>query len=135
MKLVIIFLAVISLASCSATSKNLAVTPIKINQNELNNYWQMADVGNFSMDLSRGLPSANGTVVIEYLIDSDGRVHEVKIISYTPNDDWNTFAKKQAKKYRFKPATRNTALQPVYVQQEITFLGTNTRERRSRKIG
>lgn len=135
MKLVIIFLAVISLISCSATSKNLAVAPIKINQNELNNYWQMADVSNFSTDLSRGLPSTTSTVVIEYLIDSDGKVHDVEIISYTPNGDWNTFAKKQARKYQFKPARSNTALQPVYVQQEITFLGINTRERRSRKIG
>ena len=134
MKLAIILCGILTLAACNTTSKNLAVAPIKIEPSELSIYWQMADVGNFSMDLSGGLPSVDGTVVMEYLIDSDGRVHEVKIVSYTPNDDWNIFAKKQARKYRFKPARNNTTLQPVYVQQEITFLGTNKRERRSKKL-
>ncbi|AAZ27835.1 energy transducer TonB [Colwellia psychrerythraea] len=102
-------------------SQYLIQPAIEIKEPELSKYWIAKD-GGISFKASSGkLPSENGTVFINYLIDSNGKVFNLKVVNSTPSDAWNKIALKLLKRTTYINTETNLIKAPVIVTTKVVF--------------
>ena len=117
MKKIIIPLILLVLAGCEATPV-MKQPAMKIDASELSRYWQpVSEVYQFEVD--DNLP-AKGYVEAKYLIDSEGKVYMVTLISST-DPHWGEVVEEMLAQYRYTPAEHNTKRIPVWVSNEFTL--------------
>ncbi|MCL1080290.1 TonB family protein [Parashewanella spongiae] len=122
MKHLALILLGFALVGCKSTpEKFLSTSAVKIEQAELSKYWLQKD-DEFSFEIStRKTPTKNGTVFLNYLIDSNGEIFDAKIMNSTPNHSWDKFALKALENTKYINAESNPNKTPVIVTTKIDF--------------
>ena len=62
-----------------------------------------------------------GTVVLEFVVGSEGRPRDIEVVSSTPGQVFAEAAVRAVNRWRFSPGTREGRPVPVRVRQKITF--------------
>lgn len=125
-KLILIVFISLSVISCSSTNTapQLTSEPI-ILPSKLSTYWTSENDIQPLKYMSRSQREAlsGSTVVIkaEYLIDSNGNVHEVKILESNVDTSFSSLVAKSLQNRAFSPSPANTNRQPVITQSMLTF--------------
>lgn len=106
------------LSACTSTPK-LSQQPIEIPVHEITKYW-IPEVSSF---VYGSPPKEAGSVIVSYLVDSEGDMYNVKIIDSKPEGLWVGVVKKSLRNTTFTPAPSNTARVPVKVIAQYDFGG------------
>ncbi|TWX67752.1 energy transducer TonB [Colwellia demingiae] len=116
-----LFFSTILIGCQSIPEQYLTQPAIKIEEPELSKYWVAKDGGISFKSPSGKLPSENGTVFINYLIDSNGEIFNLKVVKSTPSDAWNKIALKVLKQTVYINAETNLIKAPVIVTTKVVF--------------
>jgi TonB family protein len=110
------------LVGCKSTPEKFLSEPaVNIEQAELSKYWLNRD-NEFSFKVStRKTPTKNGTVFLNYLIDSNGEIFNAKVVNSAPDNSWNKFALKALENTKYVNAESNLSKTPVLVTTKIDF--------------
>lgn len=106
------------LSACSSTP-TLSQKPVEIPVHEIFNYW-IPEVSSFAYGSP---PREPGSVVVSYLVDSEGEMYDVKIINSKPEGLWVGVVKKSLRNTSFTPAPTNEERVPVRVIAQYDFGG------------
>lgn len=116
-----ILLLGLALAACTP-SPLMTGAPVQVKAGELHKFWIPArterDVNVPKEAQEKRIP---GSVVVEYLIDSDGNVLQPTVVSADPPGLYNEAALNLIRGQRFRPASSNPDRLPVQTKTEITF--------------
>lgn len=113
--------AALLLAGCSA-SPTLTQPPVEVKPGELTRFWVPTpterDIRVPAKAQEKGIP---GRVVVEYVIDSEGKVVGPTVVSAEPQGVYNKAALAFIRNQRYRPAAGNGERLPVRTRTEITF--------------
>lgn len=62
-----------------------------------------------------------GVVVLEFVVDTDGRTRDVKVVMSQPGNVFTRAAVRAADRWRFQPGKKDGVTVPVRVKQKVTF--------------
>lgn len=113
-------IAALFLTGCAATPKPvLNAEPIEVTYDEVAEYW-IAQQGGVTVSSSEG-GTGCFAVEIRYLIDSNGRVHEVEVLDAKPNNRLNRTAVEVQESFSYRPSVSNSERTPVSVRGFVKF--------------
>lgn len=117
----LVFAAASLLAAC-APSPLMSGAPVEVGAGELHEFWIPAQQeSRVSVPKEAQQEKVPGRVVVEYTIDSDGRVIRPSIVSAEPPGVYEKAALGLVRRQRFEPASSNDQRLPVHTRTEITF--------------
>lgn len=109
------------LAACTPAPL-MTGAPVEVGEGELHRFWVPAQrETEISIPVEAQEQNVPGSVVVAYLIDSDGRVISPTVISAEPPRLYNEAALNLIRGQRFEPAPSNGQRLPVRTRTEITF--------------
>lgn len=111
-------ICVFSLAACSGTPQ-LTQKPVEIPAHEIAKYW-IPEISGFSYGSA---PRQPGSVIVSYLVDSEGDIYDVEIVKSTPEGLWDGVVRKSLRNTSFSPSPLNKARIPVRVTAQYDFSG------------
>ncbi|QKX17171.1 energy transducer TonB [Microbulbifer sp. YPW1] len=124
MKIILIIIMSIAIASCASTSEQyLTSEPVEIGIDKLDRYW-VNESKSIRFSISPRVvpaPGTQGVVKVRFLIDSKGDVYNPEIIESYPEGAWDQSALVASTKQKYVPSKDNTKRTPVYVIQTIKF--------------
>lgn len=110
-----------ALAACTP-SPLMSGAPVEVGAGELHRFWVPAQQESMaSMPAKAQENQIPGTVVVAYMIDSDGRVIRPSVVSAEPPGVYEKAALDLIRRQRFEPAPGNDQRLPVHTRTEITF--------------
>lgn len=110
-----------ALVACTA-SPRLSGAPVEVGAGELHRFWVPAQQeSRVSIPKEAEEKKVPGSVVVEYMIDSNGRVIEPGVVSAEPPGVYEKAALDLVRRQRFEPAPPNDERLPVHTRTEITF--------------
>ncbi|WP_414830791.1 TonB family protein [Alteromonas sp. H39] len=109
---------VLILSACAGTPQ-LTQKPVEIPVHEIAKYW-LPEVSGFSYGSA---PRQPGTVIVRYLVDSEGDIYDVEIVKSTPEGLWDGVVRKSLRNTTFTPSPLNKARVPVKVTAQYDFSG------------
>lgn len=112
-----LFLAVV--AGCSTTPV-LNDAPVEVASAEVPRYWQPVQ-GSFTFRAPPGRkhPDQPVRVVIGYLIDSEGQVHNAEVLESEPKGVFDRAALRSVRQLEFEPSPSNDNHQPIRTRMVI----------------
>lgn len=121
MKFIVCAAALSLLAGCTA-SPVYTGAPVDVKSGELSHFWiptpAESDVRVPAEAQQKKIP---GRVVVAYMIDSQGRVINPRVLSADPPRVYNKAALDLIRTQRFRPAPGNGDRLPVRTRTEVTF--------------
>ncbi|QOW19758.1 hypothetical protein INQ41_01380 [Lysobacter ciconiae] len=125
--LILLASATLALAGC-ATAPVTDPTALQISDGEVENYWTpTAELVSTKLDLS-ALQGRSGqmremahTVEVTYIIGSDGKIHDSRVLSTIPASASGQWALAGLSAASYEPAPGNTARLPVRLTHTITL--------------
>jgi len=127
---------VVLLAACATAAPTFSTEVRHIKRKDLKHFWVM-DTVSFVSDPSAAaatLEGANGFVLAEIVIDSNGRVVEHKIVQSEPSGLFTSDAERLFRLSRYVPAPDNHARVPVRVLAAITFGNSEEAQERFHRV-
>lgn len=109
---------VLVLSACAGTPQ-LTQKPVDIPLHDIAKYW-LPEVSGFSYGSP---PKQPGTVIVSYLVDSEGDIYDVEIVKSMPEGLWDGVVKKSLRNTTFTPSPYNKARVPVRVTAQYDFSG------------
>lgn len=94
---------------------------IEVSSDALSDYWVKSANGVSFIMKDLRLPKVAGVVRVKYLIDEQGRVSNVSIVSSEPKGAWDDFALEAVNNYRFEKAPNNPTSAPVFTYSDLNF--------------
>jgi TonB family protein len=120
-----LLLSTVLLSSASFQSVAIGEEPIEVTREERAAYWQPVNprtrrfAGAIPIEEYQKLPS--GYVDVEFIIDSDGVVQDIRILASSPPGVWDDHARIDIAGFRYEPTPANSARRPVKVSQRFTY--------------
>lgn len=109
----------IFLAGC-ATAPVLETEPVQVAPDKRPIYWQpVKESFTFRAPPGRKRPDGPVRIVIGYLIDSRGQVHDAEILEEDPKGVFGRAALRSVRKLEFEPAPGNEGRTPVRTHMEV----------------
>lgn len=109
------------LAACTP-SPLLTGAPVEVGAGELHQFWVPAQPeSRVDVPAQAQEEKVPGAVVVEYMIDSDGRVIRPSVVRAEPPGVYEKAALDLVRRQRFEPAPSNGQRLPVHTRTEITF--------------
>lgn len=106
-------------AGC-ASGPTLASDPVRVAPERIADYWKpVARSFTFRAPPGRKRPDRPVRIVIGYLIDSRGKVHEAEILEEEPKGVFGRAALRSVRMMEFEPVPGNEARTPVVTRMEI----------------
>lgn len=118
--------AVLSLAGCAGAPVQNA-TALAISGEQVQDYWTPV-TDTITRPVPRLRSGAMHTpaekVTVTYLIDSTGKVHDARVVSFEPEGTSARWAVAAVTAFSYQPSAANSARTPVQVTHELKMLPT-----------
>lgn len=122
MRQALLLLAAAGLLAACTPAPLMSGAPVEVGAGELHRFWVPAQrESEVPVPARAQEEQVPGTVVVDYVIDSEGRVINPGIVSAEPPGVYNKAALDLIRRQRFEPAPSNDRRLPVHTRTEITF--------------
>lgn len=122
MRRALLMFAALGLLAACTPSPLMTAAPVEVGAGELHKFWVPAQrESEIPVPAKAQEEQVPGAVVVDYVIDSEGRVVRPTVVSAEPPGVYNKAALDFVRRQRFEPAPQNGRRLPVHTRTEITF--------------
>lgn len=139
MKRILVLTSALALSACNSTSnvEDLELQPVDFvgNKNALEKMWVVSknDYPRYPIDAAR--KGISGCVDFSFVINSEGKAQNIKVIKTVPDSTFIRSATKSLKNFRWQPTALNPVRQPAITTLQLDFSTTPVMKVAECKVG